>query len=163
MLQYGTATVAGADGTVAYDAEAALAAFTDSIESEQRVTVEELMDGFGELLGFRKSDERVYLTGSGSLQKTLVSLKFPPVPSKVTFTPNANLDLSSAIAGAGGQAPAAKGELYGDPALSPKANEYIYVGGARRTMVRGQGALQLTCFRPKSSDLTVAQLLTVAT
>ena len=169
MQQYGTATVIGVDGTVAYEDEAAIAGFADSVETEHRVTVEDFMDSFGELLGFRKSDERIVLmltiipkvaAAAGSLQKTLAALKFPAVPSKVTFV--TTQDLTDAIGGAAGQAPAAKGELYGDPSASPKGNEYIYTGGARRTHVRGQGALQLVVWRSKSSSLTVAQLLAVA-
>ena len=147
----------GIDGTMAITGSA-VACQLESIEGEHRVQVEEFMSGLGELIGFRKHDEREFVditivpkvaAASGSLDDALEALRYPTVPAKVAFT--SMLDT------------AAK-ELYGDSAASPKTNEYIYVGGARRTMVgRNQAALKLQAFRPKTSPLTIDQLLTEAT
>lgn len=159
MTQHGVASVIGSDGTVVYDAQPAIAAQVDSIEGEHRVTVEESFDTFGEVDGFRKADEREMMTitispkkaaAAGSLQNALAALKYPPVPCKVVFTPHASLETTAK-------------ELFGDPAASPAGNEYIYTGGARRTMLdRQKAALVIPCWKPKSSAKTVAQLLTAA-
>jgi len=149
MKQYGTASVWGVDGTVVIDGADAIAAFTNSVEGEQRASIEEFMDGYKELLGFRKHDEREYcnlmiipkkIAGSGSLADAMKALKYPPIPAKITLS---NLpDTGSSDLGHNG--------------------DYIYLGGAQRTFVDGQGAIRLSCFRPKTSSLTVAQLLTEA-
>ena len=149
MKQYGTATVYGIDGTIQYDAETAIAAFPEAIEGEQRVQIEEFLDGYGELIGFRKFDEREYadvtiipkkIAGTGSLDAAKAALAYPACPCKVTL---ASLPDSTATD-------------------IDHNGEYIYVGGARRTMVRGAAALRITVFKPKSSALTVDQLITEA-
>jgi hypothetical protein len=153
---YGTASVYNVDGAIIVDTGTAIAAFPDSIEEEQRAQIEEFLDGFNELIGFRKSDEREYCDlniipkkspAASSIQAALASLKFPPVPCRINLT---LLPESTAF------------DLNGNPATATNS-DYIYVGGARRTRVRGQAALRLQCFKPKSSPLTVVQLLTVCT
>lgn len=170
MTQYGTASVVGADGTITYDGSTAIAAFANNIEQEQRVQIEEFMDGFGELLGFRKADEREYMTltlipkaviaagGTSAKNDALLAMKYPSVPSLIYFTPNSVIEIASTK------------DLFGNPAGTPAAgsefaNQWIYVGGARRTFAQGAGgqaALQLVGFKAKSSPLTAAQLVTVA-
>jgi hypothetical protein len=153
---YGTASVYNVDGDIIVDTGTAIAAFPDSIEEEQRAKIEEFMDGFEELIGLRKSDVREYcdvtiipkkVAGTGSLDAVLKSLKFPPVPSRINLTLRPD---STTF------------DINGNPA-TPANSDYIYTGGARRTRVRGQAAMRLTCFKPLSSPLTVVQLLTVCT
>jgi hypothetical protein len=150
---YGTASVAGADGDITING-AAIAAFPDSVEEEQRASIEEFLDGYGELIGFRKSDEREYCdvtiipkspAAAGSLDAALKALKYPTVPSKVTLVLRPE---------------ATTFDLNGNPATAVNT-EYVYTGGARRTRVRGQAALRLTCFKPKTSPLNVTQLVTL--
>jgi hypothetical protein len=149
---FGTASVYNVDGDIELNG-AAIAAFPDSLEEEQRAQMEEFMDGFNELIGFRKSDEREYCdltiipkktAGANSVDAALKALKYPANPSKVVLV----LRPESTTY-----------DINGDPAVAAN-KEYIYAGGARRTRVRGQAAMRLQCFKPKSSPLTVDQLLT---
>jgi hypothetical protein len=153
---YGTASVYNVDGDIQINGATAIAAFPDSIEEEQRAQIEEFMDGYNELIGLRKSDEREYCdvtiiakkpAGAGSIDSAIAAMKFPPVPARISLTLRPE---STAF------------DLNGNPATAANI-DYIYTGGARRTRVRGQAALRLTCFKPKSSPLTVPQLLTVCT
>lgn len=156
MTQLGTASVWGVDGTVAYDGAAAIAGFVESAEGEDQAQFDEFISGVGELLGWRKCNAReIYdltivpkkAAAAGSLNDALKALAYPPSPCKVTIAGMADTDTVGSHA----------------------ANEighngdYIYLTGARRTFVRGQAAIRMRIMRPKTSPLTVAQLLTVAT
>ena len=158
MTQYGTATVRGADGSVTYNGTTpAIAALSDAVEVEDRANVEELLNGQGELIGFSKRDVREYATitlmaAGSTLNAAKQALKFPPIPSVIYFTPNAEIESTAK-------------ELFGDPAATPAAgsefaNRWIYVGGGRRSMSQGVATLQLTCFKAKTSPKTAAELTT---
>src|SRR4051812_19354292 len=105
MNQYGTASVYSVDGTIQYNGASAIAAFPESVEGEQRVQIEEFMSGIGELIGFKKADQREYLdltivpkrtaTGTGDIDAALGALAYPTVPSKITFTPTLGVADSS--------------------------------------------------------------------
>lgn len=157
MIQYGNATHWGVDGTGKLNGSGtALDAFVEAIDGDSRAQIEEFLDGFGELIGFRKRDERLFLNltlvpkkvaAAGSLAAATAALKYFPIPSRFSlsgFPDNAAFD------------------LWGDLTNAVNA-DYIYVGGQTRTMARTQAATRITIFRPTSSALTVAQLLTVAT
>jgi hypothetical protein len=144
MKQYGNASVYGVDGSVQIDGGTAIAAFTDSVDGEHKAQIEEFLDGNSEVIGFRKFDERLMadltIIGKSSVSKAAAqsALAYPPIPCKITLS----------------SFPEEAGETV-------KHNgDYIYLGGAKKTRVRGQAALKLTCFRPLTSSLTVAQLLT---
>lgn len=155
MTQYGTASVYGVDGTVTISGSA-LAAFVDSFEGEHDVQIDEFMSGFGELIGFRKHDERERVdliivpkktAASGSLNDALKALAYPASPVKVTLTNVPDTDT------AGGHSANEIGHN----------TDYIYTRGARRTMVEGRAALRMPIFRPKTSPLTVDQLVAQCT
>ncbi|ODU25078.1 MAG: hypothetical protein ABS95_01105 [Verrucomicrobia bacterium SCN 57-15] len=149
--QYGTASAYGVDGTLAVDAvEALLSAFPETVDGEHNATIEELMSGGkNNLIGFRVSNQRevVNITlvpkSTTSEDDAISALKYPPVPCKIIFTPTPGIGDNTAH------------DLYGAASA-----EYIYVGGARRTQVRGRAGLQITAFRPVDGELTVSQLLT---
>ena len=144
------------DGTVSIDGASAIATLLDSAEGEQRCNVEDFMDGNDDLIGMKFSDEREHVelvlfakggVGAGSLTAARQALRYPPVPARITFTATIN-GTTEAV-----DAAAPNIGLNGD---------YIYSGGARRALVKGRAALRIPCWKPKSSPMTVAQLLTLA-
>lgn len=142
MQTHGVATVFGVKGTVTHSGFA-VAAIPDGAEGEHTATMEEFLDGEGELIGWTKSNERetleiVLTPKAGAGDDAKKALKYPAIPSKVNlsgFAESAGTDLN----------------VNGD---------YAYVGGARRTLTpRGRAALRIPLFRPKSSPLTIDQLI----
>lgn len=164
MKQFGLATVIGLDGAYKLNGAATFAAATvEQAEAEGRAEVEELTDGYKELLGFHVANERdVYdLTivpraatpGADALTKTVEALRLPPIPSKVTIKLQANTLTATQTKGALG---------YSTEVGAGDEIHMIYAGGARRTMMNGKAALRLQAFIPKTSPLTVDNLLTLA-
>jgi hypothetical protein len=156
MQQFGTASVYGIDGTAAYDGGLAIAAFVSGYAGEDQMKVDEFMSGLGEFIGARTYDQREFLdltltpkktAAAGSLNDALKALKYPPKPAKVTVAGLPDTDT------AGGHSANEIGHN----------GDYMYWGGARRTMHQGQAALQIRVWRSLTSPLTTAQLLTVAT
>ena len=150
MKMYGTASVYGVDGTCAIDGAAAIAAKPESVEGTDQATVEESLDGNGELDGFNIRDNRevINLTlmpkkaaGTGSLNDAKLALVYPPIPAKITLAGFITTSGTDAL------------EINGD---------YIYTGGAQRSVLRGNAVLRLTCFKPITSGKTVTELLTEA-
>lgn len=142
--QFGTASVYGIDGTIKFVATA-IAAIADSLEHEQAATVDEFKNGTNQLLGFYKSDERLVvdltlIPKAATLDLAKKGLAFPDAPSKINLS-----------------------GFPEDAALSLKINgDYIYVSGARRSIVRGQATLKLQAFRPLDlpQGVTVDTLVT---
>jgi hypothetical protein len=156
MQQFGTASVYGIDGTAAYDGGLAVAAFVSGYAGESQSKVDEFISGTGEFIGSRAYDKREYLdltltprktAALGSLNDALKALAYPPTPAKVVLTNLPDTDT------AGGHAANEIGHN----------GDYMYYGGARRTMHQGQAALQVRVWRSLTSPLTTAQLLTLAT
>lgn len=150
MTQYGTASVYGIDGTVQYDGATAIAAFPEEAELENPVKMDEFLDGLGEFIGGRVFDKREVCNltlipkktaAAGSLDAALKALKFPAAPCKVTLA--ALPDTGANDIGHNG--------------------DYMYWGGGRRTLHRGQAALRILVWRSTTSPLSTAQLLTQAT
>ena len=145
MLQYGTASVYGIDGTIKYVATA-IAAIADSLEHEQTAEIDEFKNGLNQLLGFYKSDSRLIVDltlvpKSTTLDLAKKGLAFPDQPSKINLSGFVD-DTTTALL------------INGD---------YIYVRGARRSIVRGQATLRLQAFRPLDlpSGMTIDQLCTL--
>lgn len=156
MTQYGTASVYGIDGVIQYDLATAIAAFPESATFEAQSKMDEFLDGNSEFIGHRKYDKREYAdlvlipkktAALGSLNDALKALKFPTDPCKVTLSnvPDTNTD--------GGHAANEIGHN----------GDYMYYGGAQRTMSRGQAALRIRVWRSLTSPLTTGQLLTACT
>jgi hypothetical protein len=144
MTQYGTASVYGIDGTIKYVATA-IAAIADSLEHEHTAEIDEFKNGLNQPMGFYKSDERLVvdltlIPKSTTLDLAKKGLAFPDSPSKINLS-NFHEDSTSAV------------KINGD---------YIYLRGARRSIVRGQATLRLQAFRPLDlpAGMTVDGLVT---
>ncbi|MHC1762922.1 MAG: hypothetical protein AB9869_01265 [Verrucomicrobiia bacterium] len=142
--QYGLASVYGVDGTVTHTGAAAAYVIPDSVEGEHGADIEEFRNGYNQLIGFHKSNERVavnltLIPKAATLANADKGLAYPAIPSKVT--------LDGFVESGDGTT------LDGD---------YIYVGGASRTVVRGQASLRLPIFRPLNlpSGVTITTLVT---
>jgi len=147
MTYTGSATVKGVDGTVSF-AGVAVAAIPDSVEGEHTAELEEFKNGLNQLIGFSKSDERysvdiVLFPKAAGTAAARGALTYPDVPSKVTL---AGLPESAA------------------PDTVLLNGDYIYTGGAARSVVRGQNALRLRCFRPLDlpAGVTITTLIAAA-
>lgn len=144
MLLFGKATVHGISGTVTTPA---IAAISESIESEHTADVEEHIGGDGELRGFGVANERfnvdlTLIPDAASQDAANGSMAKITIPSKVTLAGFPSKSGSDTVA------------INGD---------YIYKGGMRKTIVKGQATFRLPIFRPLSSSLTVDQLVAAVT
>ena len=146
MILYGKATIFGSAGTVTVPA---LAMVSDSLEREHTADVEEHTDGNGELLGFCKRNERynadIVLVPSAASQDAANATLAPlTIPCKVTLAGFPTKSGSDTVL------------LNGD---------YIYKGGAKDAIIKGQATKRIPLFRPLSAggSLTIDQLVAAVT
>ena len=140
--QYGTASIYGVDGAVTV---ANAYVLPESLDSEQSVSIDEFKSGLNQLLGFYKSDERIMIDmvlspKAETLANAKLGIAFPEGPCKITLS-------GFVDDGAGTRA------INGD---------YIYVQGARKSLVRGQASFRVSAFRPLDlpAGVTIDTLVT---
>lgn len=146
MAVTGRATIyGGTSGTITHTGAAinvSVASYSDSDEAQ----VTENKDANGELIGFHTMDKRRRCTiefypNAATLADAKAALKWPEIPSKVTLS----------------------GFLDTSPASLDIDGDWIYTGGASRTLSEGQARYTLPLFKAKTSSYTATQLVAVAT
>jgi hypothetical protein len=147
MQQFGAASVYGVAGTITGIAYV----IPESVESENTASIDEFKSGINQLLGFYKTDERIVLDmvltpKADTIAHANTSLAFPAGPLKVT--------LSGFPDDGSGSSP--NRQINGD---------YVYLQGARKTLVRGQASFRLQVFRPLDlpGGVTIDTLVTLIT
>jgi hypothetical protein len=128
--QFGVASVYGVSGTATIGGTAYV--IPESAEAHHTATIDEFKSGINQLLGSYKTDERIVLDltlvpKADTMAHAKTGLKFPAGPCKVVLTNFISV---------------------GSPLTHDINGSYIYVQGAKKSLVKGQATFHFSVFRP---------------